>query len=196
MNSLSALADVQANAERVLNTPLPVGYNILIHQIVLLYVYLLPFQLYTALGWVTIPGTVAAAYIILGLAAIGNELENPFGNDVNDLPLDSFCEELRRELDYMTSNEPPKLQDFFWGTQTALANHKEGGSVHSHAGENQVLWPLSNHGANMWKTRSTAEIRGALKTKVTMTRPHSRDGGSVTKVSSQNTSTAKGSPSV
>ncbi|KAH8812712.1 Bestrophin, RFP-TM, chloride channel-domain-containing protein [Xylogone sp. PMI_703] len=147
MTSLAALTDTQSNAERVLTTPLPVGYNILISQIVLLYVYLLPFQLYNSLGWVTIPGTMAAAYIILGLAAIGNELENPFGNDVNDLPLDQYCEELANEINTLTSVPAPKFGDVM-------------------RKENKVLWPLSEHGYESWTDRTEDDIRHALKTKV------------------------------
>lgn len=37
-----------------------------------------------------ISGTLFAAYIILGIALIGRGIENPFGNDVNDVPLGSF----------------------------------------------------------------------------------------------------------
>ncbi|TAQ90777.1 hypothetical protein B7494_g945 [Chlorociboria aeruginascens] len=136
-----------STAERVLNTPLPIGYNILISQIVLLYVYLLPFQLYDALKWITIPGTVAAAYIIIGLAAIGNELENPFGNDVNDLPLDQYCADIAAEMDVLTSVPAPKLSNFV-------------------GGENQVLWPLSRSGFEEWRGRSVADIRSALNAKV------------------------------
>jgi hypothetical protein len=151
VNSLAALTDTQSSAERVLTTPLPVGYNILISQIVLLYIYLLPFQLFNTLGWITIPGTLAAAYIIIGLAAIGNELENPFGNDVNDLPLDSYCEELKRELDTLTSVPAAKFGDVVMG---------RGG------GENLVLWPLSQSGAADWRDRSEKDIRSALRAKV------------------------------
>jgi putative membrane protein len=153
MNALAVLTDTQAQAERVLSTPLPLGYNILISQIVLIYVYLLPFQLIGALGWVTIPATIAASYIIVGLAAIGNELENPFGNDVNDLPLDVYCEQLRSELDIITSTPAPKLDEFWKGGE-------------GEENQNKVLWPLSSSSAQQWKGRSVADIRSALKAKV------------------------------
>ncbi|KAG0646345.1 non sense mediated decay [Hyphodiscus hymeniophilus] len=146
------LTDVQSSAERVLTTPLPIGYNILISQIVLLYVYLLPFQLYGALGWITIPGTIAAAYIIIGLAAIGNELENPFGNDVNDLPLDHYCAELARELDIMTSSPAVKFGDL-------MRDGRMGGM-------NKPLWPLSTSGHGVWRERNVQDIRSALRSKV------------------------------
>lgn len=137
------------------------GYNILISQIVLLYVYLLPFQLYPDLGWVTIPGCVAAAYIIIGLAAIGNELENPFGNDVNDLPLDQYCAELAMELDIMTSSPVVKFSQL-------LADN-----LHV----NKPLWPLSAQCHGDWRERSLDDIRSALKAKVVACKAMSLSSG-------------------
>jgi ion channel-forming bestrophin family protein len=148
VTALATLADTQSSAERVLTTPLPIGYNILISQIVLLYIYVLPFQLFNTLGWITIPGTLGAAYIIIGLAAIGNELENPFGNDVNDLPLDDYCNELKIELDTLMSMPAPRFEDVV------------------RRDENLVLWPLSESSANNWRERSEKDIRSALRAKV------------------------------
>ena len=91
LGDLISLNEVLAGTERVLNTPLPVAYSIAISQITWVYVIMLPFQLWKTLGWTTIPGTIVGAYIILGIAAIGREIENPFGHDVNDLPLEKFC---------------------------------------------------------------------------------------------------------
>lgn len=150
MNALAGMSDAAGNAERVLTTPLPIGYNILISQVVLLYVYLLPFQLFKVLDWVTIPGTIAAAYIILGIATIGDELENPFGNDVNDLPLDAYCAELGRELDTLMSNAAPSFE-----AHVECSEHL-----------NQPLWPLSSMGYGEWKGKSKQEIISALKSKV------------------------------
>jgi putative membrane protein len=66
----------------------------------------LPFQLLPMLNWITIPATLVAATIILGLASIGREIENPFGNDVNDLPLDTYCRELAADIDLLVSKPP------------------------------------------------------------------------------------------
>lgn len=152
------MTDTMANAERVLTTPLPAGYNILISQIVILYVYLLPFQLFSSLDWITIPGTIAAAYIIIGLALIGDELEDPFGSDVNDLPLDQYCAELASELDTVTSRPPPKFHEF-------TGHH-----------QNRVLWPLSPGGFHDWNSRTVDDIRNALRSKVVAGRPITGEG--------------------
>lgn len=172
LGAIATLTECQSSAERVLNTPLPVGYNILISQIVLLYVYILPFQMLGSLNWITIPGTIAAAYIIIGLAAIGNELENPFGNDVNDLPLDQYCAELAKELDVMTSVKAPRFSEFMDG---------EGG-------EGKVMWPLSESGYMEWRSRSEADIRSALRAKVVVGNPEMRSRTPSVKISKESAS--------
>ncbi|KXL45730.1 hypothetical protein M433DRAFT_536313 [Acidomyces richmondensis BFW] len=145
---ITVLADVLTGVERVVNTPLPIAYSISISQITWMYVLALPFQLAATLGWIAIPGTVIAGYIILGIATIGRELENPFGEDVNDLPLDAYCHEIANDIDALTSRPAP-LNNNEW--------MRDGGSM--------VLWPLSNLDYKVWERRSTEEIRAALRTK-------------------------------
>ncbi|PWY85768.1 UPF0187 domain membrane protein [Aspergillus sclerotioniger CBS 115572] len=153
ITAISTLNEVLTGTERVLDTPLPAAYSISIAQIAWIYVLALPFQLYEFLNWVTIPASMVAAYIILGLAFIGSEIENPFGHDVNDLPLDTYCRQLAVELDIITAMPPPRLDDF--GTRD----------------DNYVLYPLSTCGYPEWKDRSVEEIRAALRTKVVANYP-------------------------
>lgn len=133
--------------DRVLSTPLPIAYSIAISQITWVYVMMLPFQLVESLHWVTIPGCIFAAYIIIGLAAIGREIENPFGHDVNDLPLEAFCEELELDIDTITSQPAFTAREFM---------RREG---------NMPIWPLSQKNYESWTKRSKSDIRDALMTK-------------------------------
>ena len=71
LNAVQTMNDVLAGTDRILNTPLPIAYSIAISQITWVYILLLPFQLFKSLHWVTIPASVFAAYIILGIALIG-----------------------------------------------------------------------------------------------------------------------------
>jgi putative membrane protein len=48
----------------------------------------------------------------LGIAAIGREIENPFGKDVNDLDMEGYIRSLTVELDILTSMPPPQSEDF------------------------------------------------------------------------------------
>ncbi|KAF9694020.1 hypothetical protein EKO04_007956 [Ascochyta lentis] len=142
-----ALNECLVGLDRVLNTPLPIAYSIAISQITWVYVMVLPFQLFASLKWITIPGTIFAAYIILGLSAIGREIENPFGHDVNDLPLEAFCEELEMDIDCITAQPAPTTSEFM---------RREG---------NMPIWPLSYKSFNGWAGRSKQDIRDALLTK-------------------------------
>lgn len=142
-----ALNECLVGLDRVLNTPLPIAYSIAISQITWVYVMVLPFQLYASLEWITIPGTIFAAYIILGLSAIGREIENPFGHDVNDLPLEAFCEELEMDIDCITAQPAPVTAEYM---------RRDG---------NMPIWPLSFKSYNGWTARSKQDIRDALLTK-------------------------------
>lgn len=133
--------------ERVLQTPLPIAYSITFSQITWAYVMLLPFQLWDDLRWVTIPGCIFAAYIILGIAAIGKEIENPFGMDVNDLPLEAYCEELACDIDTITATPAPHPTAFM------------------RSASNMPMWPLSTKGWDSWSGRTKQDIREALMTK-------------------------------
>lgn len=141
------LNEALTGMDRVLQTPLPIAYSIAISQITWVYVMMLPFQLWDDLRWITIPGCIFAAYIIIGLAAIGREIENPFGNDVNDLPLEAYCEELELDIDTITSNPAPTTRVF-------MRNPK-----------NMPIWPLSQKNYESWAGRSKQDIRDALMTK-------------------------------
>ena len=147
LNALSTMNDVMVGTERILNTPMPVAYVISISQITWVYILLLPFQLYKKLGYVTIPACIFAAYIILGLALIGREIENPFGDDVNDLPLDHYCQQIQKDIDIIMSRPAPQSNDFI-----------------SHP-DNMLLYPLSDLSIKGWANKSVDEIRDALSSK-------------------------------
>ncbi|KAG8737904.1 hypothetical protein FRC10_007551 [Ceratobasidium sp. 414] len=91
MGCLSSFEDQLSGLERILTTPLPFT--------VWLYLLFLPFQLTDTFGYWTIFGVGVAAFMFLGLLAAGEEIEQPFGYDENDLDLDLFIGEiLHRDL--------------------------------------------------------------------------------------------------
>ncbi|KAF2996262.1 hypothetical protein E8E13_004414 [Curvularia kusanoi] len=147
LNALTTFNDVLVGTDRILNTPLPIAYSIAISQITWVYILLLPFQLYKLLGWITIPASIFAAYIILGIALIGREIENPFGDDVNDLPLDAFCTQIRKDVDIIMSKPAPSVEE--------AVMHPD----------NMLLYPLSDMGSKGWAEKSVDEIRDALASK-------------------------------
>ncbi len=85
--SLRDLANIQGGCERIRSTPIPFGYTVLMHRIVGIYCITLPFGIASQVGLLTPVVVLLISYAFLGLDALGDELEDPFGTDDNDLPL-------------------------------------------------------------------------------------------------------------
>ncbi|ORY87442.1 Bestrophin, RFP-TM, chloride channel-domain-containing protein [Leucosporidium creatinivorum] len=110
--SLNALQDCIATLERVLTTPLPWAYSLHLRATTYAYLVFLPFQIYSALGYLTILATFVAATIFLGFLELGTQLENPFGYDDSDLDLDHFCELIAAELREIVAHPQPAPSTF------------------------------------------------------------------------------------
>ncbi|WP_176517041.1 bestrophin family protein [Pseudomonas faucium] len=95
---LAGLTEVQATCERIKGTPLPFPYTLLLHRTIYIFCLLLPFALAEPLGWLAPLFTTIVGYTFFGLDAIGNELEDPFGRDENDLPLDAMVRTVERDV--------------------------------------------------------------------------------------------------
>ncbi len=110
MNELQALlnnlVDMLGACERILRTPMPLAYAIHLRQLLFLYCLLLPFQVVGELQWWTAPAIALVSFTLFGIEAIGVEIENPFGTDPNDLPLDKICDTVERNIEDLISMEP------------------------------------------------------------------------------------------
>jgi len=76
--------------QKLATTPMPFPYVQMILCFVYLWLFTLPFPLTTKFGAVAIPVAFLLGFAFFGLNAIGEELEDPFGTDMNDLPLEFF----------------------------------------------------------------------------------------------------------
>ncbi|MBX3190462.1 MAG: bestrophin family protein [Labilithrix sp.] len=94
--SLVSLTDLQGACERIKSTPTPYSYSVLMHRIVAVYCGLLPFGLAESIGWVTPVVVLFISYALFGLDAVGDEVEEPFGLDPNDLPLTSISRSIEQ----------------------------------------------------------------------------------------------------
>jgi ion channel-forming bestrophin family protein len=105
-NILSGMVDMLGSCERILRTPIPLAYAIHLKQLLLMYCVLLPFQIVEDLKWLTAPSMMLISFTLFGIEAIGVEIENPFGTDPNDLPLDTICNTIQNNINDLTSIEP------------------------------------------------------------------------------------------
>jgi putative membrane protein len=97
-NVLNDVCDVQGSCERIKNTPIPWSYTVLMHSIVAIYCFTLPFGIVQTTQLLTPIVVVLIAYAFLGLDAVGDELEEPFGTDYNDLPLSTITRTIEVNL--------------------------------------------------------------------------------------------------
>lgn len=95
---LVSLSQVQASCDRIKSTPLPFPYTLLLHRTIYLFCILLPFAMAEPLGWLTPVFTAIVSYTFFGLDEIGDDLEDPFGFDENDLPCNALLRTLEREV--------------------------------------------------------------------------------------------------
>lgn len=91
------ILDCQGGCERILRTPIPFAYAVHIKQLLMLYLITLPFILVGEMQWVAIPTVAAIAFGLLGIEEAGVEIEDPFGDDPNDLPVEAICATIARD---------------------------------------------------------------------------------------------------
>ena len=108
---LDAMVDILGGCERIVKTPIPPAYSVHLKQLLLIYCLSLPFELVDRLGAWTGLAVATIAFTIFGIEAIGLEIENPFGNDPNDLPLDTICDTMERNIEDLISLSPGSLSD-------------------------------------------------------------------------------------
>ena len=114
--SIGQMGAVQAACERIRNTPLPFGYTLLLHRTAYLFCFLLPFSVVDTLGWGSPFVTALVAYTFFGLDALGDELEDPFGNRPNALAIGALADtieiNIREALGETDLPPQPQPKDF------------------------------------------------------------------------------------
>lgn len=115
---LTSFIDIQGGCERIRNTPIPFSYSALIHRIVAVYCFGLPFGLVETTERLTPLVVLLISYAFLGLDAVGDEIEEPFGLDTNDLPLESLSRMIEANVRTQLGETdlPPLLQPDADGT--------------------------------------------------------------------------------
>jgi ion channel-forming bestrophin family protein len=102
---MNHLMDNLGGCERILNTPIPAAYAIHLNQLVLIYCLILPFQFVKDIGWWTGLFVAIVSFALFGIEQIGVEIENPFGYDHNDLPLDKICQTIQNNIEEFIADE-------------------------------------------------------------------------------------------
>ncbi|MHB8208868.1 bestrophin family protein [Mucilaginibacter sp.] len=96
--NFNELSNIVGGCERILSTPIPFTYKVMLHRTVYFYCLLLPFGFVDSLGWMTPIIVLFIAYTFVALEAIADEIEEPFGIESNDLALNGMSDMIRNTL--------------------------------------------------------------------------------------------------
>jgi putative membrane protein len=95
---LLSLMEICGACERIKNTPIPFSYSTFIKKFVFMFCVTLPFGYAFTLGFLAIPVVMFVFYVLASLEIIAEEIENPFGEDANDLPLENICTTIKKTV--------------------------------------------------------------------------------------------------
>lgn len=95
---LSGFLDGCGGCERIKNTPIPYSYSSFIKKFIIFYVMALPVANVVNLGGFMIPITMFVYYVLMSLELIAEEIEDPFNNDENDIPMEAISQNIERSI--------------------------------------------------------------------------------------------------
>ena len=96
---LKEFTDIVGKCERIKKTPIPRSYNIFLKKFIFIYTFTLPLGLATTFFYWAIPISMFVLYILASLELLAEEIENPFGEDSNDLPVDDICNTIKSNVE-------------------------------------------------------------------------------------------------
>ncbi len=95
---LQSFMDICGACERIKKTPIPYSYSSFIKKFIVSYCLTLPIGFTFSLHYLVVPFTMFVFYVLASLEILAEEVENPFGTDENDLPLDSICQTIYKTV--------------------------------------------------------------------------------------------------
>lgn len=97
-NELSSFTDICGACERIKNTPIPYSYSSFIKKFIVVYVLTLPLGYVFNLGYYVAPIVTFVFYVLASLELVAEEIEDPFGGDANDLPMDKMAVNIKKHV--------------------------------------------------------------------------------------------------
>ena len=98
-SELQSFTDICGACERIKNKPIPYSYSSFIKNFIFFFVMPLPFGFVFSLGYYVIPVVIFIFYVLASLELISEEIEDPFGNDANDLPMTKIALNIKKHVE-------------------------------------------------------------------------------------------------
>jgi putative membrane protein len=95
---LDQLIDSLGACERILNTPIPFSYSLFFKKFIFIYVVTMPLAFVELFEYWSVLISTFVFYALVSMEILAEEIEDPFGTDDNDLPLDDICERIEENV--------------------------------------------------------------------------------------------------
>ncbi|CAG5085319.1 bestrophin family protein [Parvicella tangerina] len=102
--NINALLDITGACERIKNTPIPYSYSLFLKKFIFIYVTTLPLAFVPTFGYGTALIAIFIFYVLVSMEVLAEEIEDPFGQDDNDLPTDDLCHKIKANVEDLLRN--------------------------------------------------------------------------------------------
>lgn len=97
--NFNSLMDIVGACERIKNTPIPFSYSLFIKKFIFIYVTTLPLAFVTQFGYFSALIATFVFYVLVSMEVLAEEIEEPFGRDDNDLPMETICDKIKGNVE-------------------------------------------------------------------------------------------------
>ncbi len=97
-NELDGFTNVCGACERIKNTPIPYFYTSFLKNFLVSYVITLPAGFVFSLGYFVVLAEPFIFFVLASLELIAESIENPFGTDTDDLPIDKIALNIEKNV--------------------------------------------------------------------------------------------------
>lgn len=98
-SEMQSFTEICGACERIKNTPIPYSYSAFLKKFIFFYVMTLPLSFVISLGYIAIPVVAFVFYVLASLELVAEEIEDPFGDDANDLPTDRIAQNIKKHVE-------------------------------------------------------------------------------------------------
>ncbi len=95
---IKSFTDIVGACERIKNTPIPYSYSMFMKKFIFIYTMTMPLGFITTFAYWTIPIVMLVFYILVSIELIAEEIEDPFGMDSNDLPMEEMSLRIKHNV--------------------------------------------------------------------------------------------------
>ena len=93
---ITAMTNICGACERIKNTPIPIAYSSFIKIFIIAYSVTLPIGYVFSIGYFVAVAVPFIFYVLLTIEMIGESIEEPFGKDADDLPIDKIASNIKK----------------------------------------------------------------------------------------------------